>query len=272
MPLRSLLLLIAATSLHAQWLNHRDASIPRLPDGKPNLAAKPPHARDGHPDLSGIWHPEAAPLEQRKRYFGPDGINGLGEDDADIPFVNILDGYKPSEVAMTPAAEAVRRARAGEPGNAAQCQPWGMPMVDTLPSPYRIVQTPGMTYILYEENMSHREIFTDGRKHTPDPQPTWLGYSVGRWEGDTFVVDSVGFNDRAPMDAMGHPHSERLKITERFRRVDFGHIELQLAFDDPAFYTKPFSVKLGLYLLPDTDLIESFCSENEQDVRHLSAK
>lgn len=273
MKIASLLTLFAAgaLSLPAQWLNHRDASTPRLSDGKPNLAAKPPRARDGHPDLSGIWHPEAAPLDRRAKYF-KDGINGLGEDDADIPFLNVLEEYKPGEVDMTPAAAAVRRAHANDVGGATTCQPWGMPMVDTLPSPYRIVQTPGVTYILYEENMSHREIFTDGRKHTPDPQPTWLGYSVGRWEGDTFVVDTVGLNDRAPLDAIGHPHTEQLKITERFRRVDFGHIEVQIAFDDPAFYTKPFRVQYRLYLMPDTDLIESFCSENEKDVQHLSAK
>jgi hypothetical protein len=242
-----------------------------LPDGKPNLAAKPPRGRDGHPDLSGIWHPEAAPLDRRAKYF-KDGVNGLGEDEPNIPFVNVLDEYKPGDVDMTPAAAAVLRARASDVGGATACQPWGMPMVDTLPSPYRIVQNPGVTYILYEENMSHREIFTDGRKLTPDPQPTWLGYSVGRWEGDTFVVDSAGFNDRAPLDAIGHPHTEQLKITERFRRVDFGHMELQVAFDDPAFYTKSFSVKIRLYLMPDTDLIESFCSENEKDVPHLTAK
>ena len=179
---------------------------------------------------SGI--PKPRRLNRREKYF-KDGINGLGEDDADIPFLNLLEEYKATEVDMTPAAAAVRRARADVVGGATTCQPWGMPMVDTLPSPYRIVQTPGVTYVLYEENMSHREIFTDGRKHTPDPQPTWLGYSVGRWEGDTLVVDTVGLNDRAPLDAIGHPHSEALKITERFHRPDFGHIELQIAFDDP---------------------------------------
>ncbi len=252
----------------AQWLTYHDPSIPRTRDGKPNLSAKAPRARDGHPDLSGIWHPAAAPREKVVRYF-KDGINGLGEDDPDLPFLNVLEEFKPSDVAMTPAAEAVRRARSTDIGTATRCQPWGMPMVDTLPSPYKIVQTPGVTYILYEENMSHREIFTDGRKHTADPQPTWLGYSVGRWEGDTFVVESSGYNDRAPLDAVGHPHSEALRLTERFRRVDFGHMELQIGIDDPRSYTKPFTVKLGFYLLPDTDLIESFCSENEKDVQHL---
>jgi hypothetical protein len=275
-----LTLLLSATAFlvpacaPAQWLNHTDAATPRTRDGKPNLAAKAPRTRDGHPDLSGIWHPEAAPREQILHYF-KDGINGLGEDDPDIYFLNILEDFKPGEVPLTPAAAAVFRARAvglGRDHPAFQCQPWGMPMVDTLPSPYKIVQTPGVIYILYEENMSHRQIFTDGRRHTPDPQPTWLGYSVGKWEGDTLVVDTTGFNDRAWLDAIGHPHSEALRITERFRRLDFGHTELQLTVDDPKTYTKPFTVKFNLYLLPDTDLIESFCSENEKDVQHLPAK
>jgi hypothetical protein len=117
--------------------------------------------------------------------------------------------------------------------------------------------------------MSHRQIYTDGRKHTPDPPPTWLGYSVGKWDGDTFVVDTVGFNDLSWLDAFGHPHSEDMKITERFQRIDFGHMELQITVDDPKSYTKPIAVKFGLRLLPDTDLIESFCAENEKDVQHL---
>ena len=271
MPLRLLLVLIVATSLLPSGSTIVTSRRPRLSDGKPNLAAKPPRARDGHPDLSGIWHPEAAPINRRAKYF-KDGINGLGEDDADIPFLNLLEEYKATEVDMTPAAAAVRRARADVVGGATTCQPWGMPMVDTLPSPYRIVQTPGVTYVLYEENMSHREIFTDGRSIRPTRSPPGSAIRWAGWVGDTLVVDTVGLNDRAPLDAIGHPHSDKLKITEHFHRPDFGHMELELAFDDPAFYTRPFSVKFRLYLMPDTDLIESFCSENEKDVQHLTSK
>jgi len=258
----------------AQWLKYPDPSTPRTRDGKPNLTAKTPRTRDGKPDLSGIWHPEPAPREQLKRFF-IDGVNGLGEDDADLYFLNILNDFKPGEITLTPAADAIFKSRApgmGRDHPAVRCKPWGMPSVDTLPSPYKIVQTPGVTYILYEENMSHRQIYTDGRKHTPDPQPTWLGYSVGRWDGDIFVVDTVGFNDLSWLDAFGHPHSDAMRITERFHRLDFGHMELQITVDDPKSYNKPFTIKLGLYLLPDTDLIESFCSENEKDVQHLFAK
>lgn len=255
----------------AQWMNYRDPSIPRTPDGKPNLAAKAPRARDGKPDLSGIWQPEAAPSEQLARYF-KGGVNGLGEDLPTVYFLNFLADYPFENAPMTPSAAAIFRARAAGMGRTSpsnHCAPWGMPLVLTEPSPAKIVQTPGVTYILYEENMSHRQIYTDGRKHTPDPQPTWLGYSIGKWEGDTFVVDTVGFSDISWVDAIGHSHSDVMKVTERYHRTDFGHTELQVTMDDPKSYTKPITAKFVLRLLPDTDLIESFCAENEKDVEHL---
>ncbi len=258
----------------AQWINYRDPATPRTGDGKPNLSAKAPRAQDGHPDLSGIWQPEGAPKEVLARYF-KDGVNGLGEDNPPIYFLNLLADFPFENAPLTPSAAAIFRARGatmGKDSPSNHCAPWGMPMVDTQPSPAKIVQTPGVTYILYEENMSHRQIYTDGRKHTPDPQPTWLGYSVGKWEGDTLVVDTVGFNDLSWLDAIGHPHSEAMRLTERFHRLDFGHTELQITVDDPKSYTKVFTVKVNLRLLPDTDLIESFCAENEKDVQHLSAK
>ena len=266
-----LLLAVGSCCASAQWVNYRDASIPRTRDGKPNLAAKAPRAKDGHPDLSGIWEPEGAPREQLA-HFLDGGVNGLGEDDPPLYFLNLLADYSFENAPLTPAGAAIFRARAAGMGKdhpAVHCAPWGMPMVDTNPSPSKIIQSPGVIYVLYEENMSHRQIYTDGRKHTPDPQPTWLGYSVGRWDGDTLVVDTTGFNDKSWLDAFGHPHSEQMKITERFHRVDFGHTELQITVDDPQMYTKAITVKFNLRLLPDTDLIESFCAENEKDTQHL---
>jgi len=280
MTKRSILIPLAVVCLFvpvlapAQWLNYRDPSIPRTADGKPDLSAKAPRTADGHPDLSGIWQPEAARPDQFARY-SRGGVNGLGEDDPTIYFLNILDDFKPQDSPMLPSVAAAFGARAAALGRdhpANSCLPWGMPLVDTQPSPSKIVQTPGVVYILHEDNMSHRQIYIDGRQHTPDPQPTWLGYSVGKWDGDSLVVDTVGFNDRSWLDAIGHPHSEAMRITERFRSLDFGHIELQLTVDDPKTYSKPFTVKFNFRLLPDTDLIESFCSENEKDVQHLSVK
>ena len=151
----------------------------------------------------------------------------------------------------------------------AHCLPEGMPMVETSPAPYKIIQTPGMTVMLYERDTTYRQIYTDGRKLPDDPEPSWLGYSIGQWEGDTFVVSSIGFNDRGWLDARGHTHTESLHLTERFRRLDFGHMQVQLTVDDPKTYTRPFTVTLQQLLVPDSDLLESFCTENEKDMRHI---
>ncbi len=140
---------------------------------------------------------------------------------------------------------------------------------DATPFPSKIVQTPGEVVVFNELDGTYRQIYTDGRKHTPDPQPSWLGYSVGRWEADTLVVDTVGFNDKSWLDALGHPHSEALHLTERFHRRDFGHMDLEIMIDDPRMYTRPFRIKYAQRLLPDTDLLENVCTENEKDRTHL---
>ena len=126
--------------------------------------------------------------------------------------------------------------------------------------------------MLYEADTTFRQVYLDGRKLPADPQPSWMGYSVGHWEGDWLVIDAVGFNERAWLDAFGHTHSDQLKVTERFHRRDFGHMDVQITIDDPKTYTKPFTVMLTQRLLPDTDLIESYCTENEQDVKHMINK
>lgn len=266
-----LLFVAIALGAQAQWISYPDASLPRTRDGKPDLSAKAPRTADGKPDLSGIWQPEGASRETLFHYFG-DGINGLGEDDPTVYFINFLADYKPDDPLFLPAARAAMAAR----GNglershpSTRCEPWGMPIVDTQPSPSRIVQTPGLIVVMYEENMSHREIFLDGRKHTPDPQPTWLGYSSGHWEGDTLVVETTGFNSRSLLDGFGHAHSDAMRITERFHRLNIGRMELQLTLEDAKFYAHPVTVKFNLRLLPDTDLIESFCVENEKDLQHM---
>jgi hypothetical protein len=148
--------------------------------------------------------------------------------------------------------------------------PLGIPLVDDFSfAPFKIIQTPGLIVMLYEVDSTHRQVYTDGRKLPADPQPAWLGYSVGKWEGDTLVVDTAGFNDKSWLDAFGHPHSEALRIQERFRRRDFGHMEVQVTIDDPKTFTKPFTIKFNDLLLPDTDILESFCTENEKDRPHL---
>ena len=152
------------------------------------------------------------------------------------------------------------------------CLPIGIVRMHTMPLYKRIIQVPGMVVILYEAVHSYRQIFTDGRDLPKDPNPQWFGYSVGHWEGDTLVVLSAGFNDNAWLDNFGHPGTESLRVTERFRRKDFGHLDVQVTIDDPKAYTKPWDVTLPLVLQPDTEMIEYMCTENERDLKHLVGK
>ena len=270
-----LIALLAAPALvHAQWLNHRTADIPRTPDGKPNLAAPAPRAVDGKPNLSGLWQTLSAPPEVLKRLI-PDATNGAGEEPLSQYFINIFFDFKPDQAPIRPAAAELFRQRAQtfmKESPISHCLPEGMPMVEMAPAPYKIVQMPGVTLMLYERDTTFRQVFTDGRKVPKDPQPSWLGYSVGKWDGDSLVVDSNGFNDRGWLDARGHAHSEDLHLTERFHRLNFGEMEVRLTIDDPKTYTKPFTIALQQRLLPDTDLLESFCAENEKDATHVDGK
>ena len=146
----------------------------------------------------------------------------------------------------------------------------GIPLAGLLSEPIKIVQAPKLTILLYEVDNLHRQIFTDGRNLPSEYNlPAYLGYSVGHWERDTLVVETAGFNDKTRLDTMGHPHSEALRITERFRRRDFGHLDVEMTFDDPQTYTKPFTIKIPHELLPDTDIFEMYCNENEKDRVHL---
>jgi hypothetical protein len=232
----------------AQWLDYPTPGIPRLPDGKPNLAAPTPRGPDGKPDLSGVWK-------------GP----GAGSYDR-----NIARDLKPADI--QPWAEAVYQQRVRNMGKDA-------PRANCLPDPFvyyhmvdiaRFVEIPGVIVVLYQgtTNSVHRTIFTDGRKLPIDPNPAWMGYSIGHWEGDTLVVETAGFNDRSWLDIEGHPHTEALHITERYRRRDFGHMDLEITIDDPKAFTRPFSLRADKTLEPDTDLLESVC-ENDTSVPHM---
>ena len=205
----------------------------------------------------------------------PDETNGAGEEPLSQYFINILSDFKPGEEPLTPAAEAALRERAAQFNRVSplsHCLPEGMPLVEMAPAPYKILQTRGLIVMLYERDTTYRQIYTDGRKLPADPMPTWLGYSVGKWEGDTLTVDSSGFNDRGWLDARGHTHSESLHLTERFHRIDFGHMQVRLTIDDPATYTHPFTVTLKQHLMADSDLLESFCAENEKDAAHVPSR
>jgi hypothetical protein len=248
------LALVFNSEAGAQWLHHRTPGTPRLADGSPNLSAAAPRTPEGKPDLSGIWDvvgDAAMPPDGRIR------SKYLYDLAADLP------GGAP----LQPWAKALydeRRANLGVGGPSERCLPHGIPnAMLTRTLPFKIAQMPALTIILFEEFNNWRQIFTDARALPEDPQPAWLGYSIGQWEDDTFIVETAGFNDRSWLDASGMPHSEALHTTERFRRIDFGHLELRVTLDDSRAFTRPWSVTLKFNLQPDTELLEHHC-ENEK--------
>ena len=245
------MLFLMAGAAQAQWLSIPLPGTPRTPDGKPNLTAPTPRTSDGKPDLSGIWHA------------------------ADNSFVENIAG-EGVDVPMLPWAAAVYKQRLdtlGQDKPQLHCMPHGVPdamLVSMIP--FKIVQTPRETVVLYEEFNQYRQIFTDGRKLPEDPNPAWFGYSVGRWEGDTFVVEVGGFKEGTWLDNGGHPHTESLHITERYRRLNFGSLDLDVAVNDPKAYSKPWkSATIHFKLFPDTELLEHLC-ENEKDAEHAVFK
>jgi hypothetical protein len=269
-----LLIIFAAVPFyaHAQWAIYRDPATPRLPNGKPNLSAPAPRV-NGKPDLTGIWIGESAPVAEIQQFLLPEGINGLGEELPSKYFFNFFADFPQGQAPLQPAAKA-RIEKASQSGGAPPtlCPLPTLPIETMVPIPFKIVQTPRVMMVLYEADTAFRQIFSDGRKLPSDPQPSWLGYSVGKWVGDSFVAETIGLNESGPLDILGHPHSESARLTESFHRRDFGHLEIQMTIDDPKTYTKPVTIRVNFRLLPDTELIESFCTEDEKDLVHFAAK
>jgi hypothetical protein len=261
----------------AQWLKYPTPGTPRTADGKPLLSAPAPRASDGKPDLSGIWRVEPTPLDELTRLFGDLGPLSVPGDDARTfskYLFNVLADFKPGDEPIRPEAAEVFRQRARGAGKdfpTAHCLPAGVPTSLLIPIPFKIVQTPGLFLMLFEGDNTIRQIYMDGRKRPADPHPLWLGYSVGNWEADTLVVDTAGFNDKSWLDASGHPHSDALRVVERFRRRDFGHLDVQVTIEDPKTFTRPVTIMFTELLQPDTDILELFCAENEKDRAHLAA-
>jgi len=275
-PRVAALFVFLTMSTHAQWLHYPTPGTPRTRDGTPNLAAKTPRASNGKPDLSGVWQAAYAPPGDNERLFGDVFRDFVVPGDDPRTFskyrLNILADFKPEEAPMRPEAAALLRkhSQSRKDSPSTRCVPQGIPRLDLDNYlPFKIIQTPGVIAVLYEESNTYRQIYTDGRKLPADPQPAWMGYSVGHWEGDTLIVDSAGFSDQGWLDAIGHPQSEDLRIRERFHRRDFGHMDLELTIDDPKMYTKQFTVKTTEVLIPDSDVLEYACEENEKDRAHL---
>jgi hypothetical protein len=259
-------------ALWAQWPAYPSAGEPRTPDGKPNLNAPAPRTKDGHPDLSGIWDrgmPPGTPV-------APPGGFGAAPAPGPRPFQN-LPSLLPDGLPMQPWATELRKQRLAENSKDhpdAHCLPLHPVQLHSHPQPRKIIQTPGLVLIMYEANGGLRQIFTDGRiLPGDDPQPWWFGYSVGKWEGETLVVESTGFRDTIGwLDEEGTPVTGTARITERFRRVNYGTLEIGITVDDPKTFTKPWTVQLNQRLMPDTELIEFVCSENNRSLSHLVGK
>jgi hypothetical protein len=280
MPLSRLAVLIAflgSGAAPAQWLNFPTPGVPRTADGKPDLTATAPRALDGKPDLSGVWMHETTTVAEVRRLFGNafDSSIALAPPGMEIGTqhkyaFDILLDYKPEEAMLRPQAQEMLRrfVRDRDPANVCTGV-FGFPLAGLLSEPIKIVQAPRLTLILYEVQNLRRQIYTDGRTLPKEVNlPAYLGYSAGHWDGDTLVVETAGFNDKTLLDTAGHPHSDALHITERFRRRDFGNLDVEMTFDDPRMYTKPFTVKIPHHLLADADIFEDFC-ENEKDRSHL---
>jgi hypothetical protein len=251
----ALSLLAFAVGAAAQWVNYPAAGIPRGADGKPNMSAPAPKTADGKTDLSGIW------IAEDQKFF-----------------MNLANDRKEDEVPLLPWARALQQQREKDihrDDPLARCLPQGVPRINTNGMfPFKIIQTPGLVVILYEQLNLFRQVFMDGRKVASNPNPAWLGYSTGRWDGDTLVIETSGFNDQTWLDTeKGHPATESLHVTERFRRKDFGNLEVQATIDDPKAYSKPWTTAAQkIHLLLGTEILEFVCNENEKDAPHLFNK
>ena len=238
----AVLAIVLSGELAAQWLKQPTNGIPRTPDGKPNLAAPPPRTADGRPDLSGLWA-KVSPKYAR----------------------NLAADLKPDEIQPW-AREQVERRREdlGKDGMQVRCLPLGPAYATSGDSTgsemMRIVQTTQLILML-NPDLTYRQIWMDGRALEPEPNPSWMGYSVGRWEGETLVVESFGFHAGSWLDRDGHPHTERLRLTERYRRPSFGTLEIEATFADPGAYTRPWTVKVGAEYAADTEMLEWVCNE-----------
>ncbi|HZM93114.1 MAG TPA: hypothetical protein VFB92_06825 [Vicinamibacterales bacterium] len=238
------------TPAAAQWLKEPTKGMPRTADGKPDLSAPAPRTADGHPDFSGLWRIDSG------AYAG-----------------NLLADLKPGDI--TTAADAVYKQRMEDLGkddpSTFKCLPQGHRVIYGAGGMARIIQSSTVMAILYE-NLSYRQIFLDGRTLPADPHPSFMGYSIGRWEGDTLVVETAGFKDATWLDFGGHPHTEALRVVERYRRTSFGKIDLKATFEDPTVFNKPVTIDVKVDFAADTDMLEYVCNENEKSHARMVGK
>jgi hypothetical protein len=265
------LLALFSISASAQWPLYVPADVPRTADGRPDLNAPAPRLPNGKPDFTGVWESRVPPSGR----LGGAALTSLTPDAPPLAtFVDIGRGMKEG-LPMTPWAAAekkLRMSRNSMDNPDAHCLPMGFMQLHTHSQPRKIVHTKDVMVIAYEANYGLRWVFTDGRKLPDnDQQPFWYGYSVGRWEGDELVVETTGLRDGGWLDVNGSPFTDQARIIERFRRVNYGRVEIDVTVEDKKAYTKPFTVRVNWRLYPDGELIEFICNENEQSSKHLVA-
>jgi hypothetical protein len=256
-----LLPLAFAPLLRAQWLGYPSPNVPKAPDGKPNLSAPAPRTADGKPDLSGMWG---------WVNIGPPCGAQCTDTQISREFINIASTLKGGPPYQPWAKELVKK-RSLEQGSDpnVHCMPRDAPRIWTDDYYKRVFEVPGRIIVLTERNMQYRQIFTDGRKLPDDPNPTWNGYSVGHWEGDTMVIETIGYRDDLWLDAAGNPLTEKGKTIERIRRPNYGTLEVEITIDDPKAYTASWTVTITQPLILDSELIDYYCLENERDFKHM---
>lgn len=263
-----------AAPAHAQWPPYPSPNVPKAADGKPDLTGAVPRTAAGHPDLSGIWMNE--PGASGASAPGKPPPKPVKPPPGQPPRATFFDigANMPGGLPIRPWAKALKEKRmaAHDKDNPdAHCLPLGYMQFHLHPQPRKIIQTPQEIVIIYESNYGLRQIFTDGRSlPNNDPEPWWYGYSVGHWEGDTLVVKSSHFRDGGWLDVHGSPLTDKATITERYRRVDFGHLQIDVTVDDPKAYTKPFTVRVKQSIMLNTNLIEFICNENEQSSQYYT--
>ena len=250
-----------------QWLDYPTPGVPHAANGKANLMAPAPR-RGGKPDLSGIWQLEPAPC-------APNGVTACGSDYVGGREFGNIGARIPGGLPYLPwAAELVKKRTAdlGKDDPVASCKPSGALRLLTYPPYRKILQMPQLVVIRSERDVTYRQIFTDGRPLPKDPSPTWNGYSTGKWQGDALVVETTGFRDGAWLDRAGSPMMEGARMTERFRRVNFGNLEIEVTIDDPKSDTRSWTALLHQMIVLISDLLYYFCQDNEKDVSHIVGK
>lgn len=281
---RSMRIIVALLTLAwvspAQWIHYPTEGVPRNRQGAVNLSAPAPKARDGKPDLSGMWWSAGPTLPCPELMGGPKdcaekGLGLAGQQGADLPAqaANIAVGLAGGLPYQPWTLEVVQQRSANPLSDPhTRCLPSHVPRAYSLPHIQKFIQNGKLLVILNEFNASYRQIFMDGRALPVDPQPSWNGYSTAKWERDTLVVQTIGFRDDLWLDGRGNPLTEAAKLTERIRRPNFGSLEIELTVDDPKAYTRPWTVMLRQFLVVDTELMDEICLEGEKSVQHNVVK